>query len=107
MRLDDSIRGTPGRSAIVLVLLGLGSIAPGSIPARAAEPMAPRLPRDNLLVYRGEGQEPRPVKTIGDWARRRAEILEGMQAVMGRLPGAEKRCPLEMKVEEEVDCGRY
>ena len=30
-----------------------------------------------------------------------------MQAVMGRLPGREKRCPLDMKVEEEVDCGQY
>ena len=26
---------------------------------------------------------------------------------MGRCPGPEKRCPLDMKVEEEVDCGRY
>jgi hypothetical protein len=30
-----------------------------------------------------------------------------MQAVMGRLPGPEKRCPLDPKIEEEVDCGRY
>jgi hypothetical protein len=30
-----------------------------------------------------------------------------MQAVMGRLPGGEKRCPLDMRVEEEVDCGTY
>ena len=36
-----------------------------------------------------------------------AEILRGMQAVMGTLPGGEKRCPLDMKVEEEVDCGTY
>ena len=30
-----------------------------------------------------------------------------MQLVMGRLPGREKRCPLDVKVEEEVDCGSY
>jgi hypothetical protein len=30
-----------------------------------------------------------------------------MQAIMGKLPGPEKRCPLEMKVEEEVDCGGH
>jgi hypothetical protein len=107
MRMDDSVRGAPGRSAIILVLLGLGPVAPGSIPVRAEGPATPRLPRDNLLVYRGEGQEPRPVRTIEDWTRRRAEVLAGMQAVMGRLPGEEKRCRLEMKVEEEVDCGRY
>ena len=26
---------------------------------------------------------------------------------MGKLPGKEKRCPLDVKVEEEVDCGTY
>ena len=46
-----------------------------------------------------------PVRSVADWLKRRAEILAGMQAVMGRLPGREKRCPLDMKVEEEVDCG--
>ena len=30
-----------------------------------------------------------------------------MQAVMGRFPGPEKRCPLAMRVEEEVDCGSH
>ncbi|PYJ85204.1 MAG: alpha/beta hydrolase [Verrucomicrobia bacterium] len=30
-----------------------------------------------------------------------------MQEVMGPLPGKEKRCPLDVKVEEEVDCGDY
>src|SRR5947207_10177021 len=67
----------------------------------------PRLPRDNLLVYRGEKSEQVPVKTTADWQKRRQEILRGMQTVMGKLPGEEKRCPLEMKVEEEVDCGKY
>lgn len=67
----------------------------------------PRLPRDNLLVYRVENHQHVPVKTIDDWLRRRDDICRGMQAVMGNLPGKEKRCPLDMKVEEEVDCGNY
>ena len=71
----------------------------------AAEP--PRLPRDNLLVYRGAGGAMLPVKTIDDWNKRRAEIVRGMEAVMGKLPGPEKRCLLDLKVEEEVDCGNY
>jgi dienelactone hydrolase len=66
-----------------------------------------RLPRDYLLVYRGEDDRPRPVTTIDDWARRRAEIVHGMEYVMGRLPGPEKKCPLDLRTEEEVDCGRY
>ncbi len=67
----------------------------------------PRLPRDNLLVYRGEKNDLLPVRNTSDWLKRRAEIIAGMQSVMGRLPGREKRCPLDMKVEEEVDCGSY
>jgi hypothetical protein len=67
----------------------------------------PRLPRDNLLVYRGENNQHVPVKTIDDWLKRRDEIRRGMQAVMGKLPGKEKRGPLEVKVDEEVDCGSY
>jgi dienelactone hydrolase len=71
----------------------------------AADP--PRLPRDNLLVYRGDDGKPRDVKTVEDWKKRRAEIIRGMEAVMGKLPGKEKRCPLDVKVEEEKDCGKY
>jgi hypothetical protein len=47
------------------------------------------------------------VKTIADWQKRRAMVLAGMQQIMGPLPGAAKRCPLDVKVDEEVDCGSY
>ncbi len=67
----------------------------------------PRLPRDNLLVYRGSRNETLPVKSADDWLRRRAEILQGMQAIMGPLPGREKRCPLDVRAEVDVDCGSY
>lgn len=72
-----------------------------------AKPEVPRLPRDNLLLHTGPDGKPLPVKTTEDWLKRREEILRGMQAVMGTLPGREKRCPLAMKVEEEIDCGSY
>ena len=66
-----------------------------------------RLPRENLLVYRGDTGENLPVRTVEDWQKRRAVIVRGMATIMGRLPGDEKRCPFETKVEEEVDCGSY
>ena len=69
--------------------------------------VAERLPRDNLLVYRGDKGQMLPVRTVADWQKRRAEILRGMQAIMGKLPGNEKRCPLDVRLEEEVDCGSY
>jgi dienelactone hydrolase len=46
-------------------------------------------------------------KTPAEWESRRKVILEGMQAIMGKLPGNEKRVPLDVRVEEEVDCGTY
>ncbi|QEF98229.1 hypothetical protein Mal15_22780 [Stieleria maiorica] len=61
-----------------------------------------RLPRENLLLYRDDRGQPRPVKTPDDWAKRRREIVAGMQSVMGMLPGAEKRCPLDVRVIEQV-----
>ncbi|HUG68091.1 MAG TPA: alpha/beta hydrolase [Pirellulaceae bacterium] len=80
---------------------------PGAAASQPAGSLEPRLPRDNLLVYRGLDNDQRPVRTTDDWQRRRREILAAMQQVTGELPGAEKRCALEMQVEEEVDCGTY
>ncbi len=88
---------TPRTAAVAAsVLLCLGSVG------FATE----RLPRENLLVYRA-GATTAPVQSTADWAKRRAEILAGMQAVMGPLPGAEQRVPLDVKVEAETDCGTY
>lgn len=68
---------------------------------------ADRLPREELMVWRDDSGQVQPVRNVADWERRRQEIVRGMEAVMGRLPGEEKRCPLDWVVEEEVDCGAY
>jgi len=65
-----------------------------------------RLPRDNLLLYRDGGQR-QTAATVAEWEKRRAEIVRGMESVMGKLPGDSKRCPLDVKVVEEVDCGKF
>ena len=49
----------------------------------------------------------RPVETAADWRKRRAEILRGMQEVMGRFPGKDRRVPLDVKLVEEMDAGTY
>jgi len=67
----------------------------------------PRLPRDDLMLYRGDGGKPVAVKSAADWAKRRAEIVSGAEAVMGKLPGDKKRCALDVKVVEEVDRGKH
>lgn len=85
------------RRAVLLAL-----VCGVSVISFAGEPQ-PRLPRDKLLLYRGADGKPVAVKSIEDWAKRRAEVVRGMESVMGKLPGDAKRCPLDMKVEEEVD----
>ena len=67
----------------------------------------PRLKRGNQLVYRDKDASIKPVKTVADWRMRRANTLEAMQAVMGPLPGAKKRCDLDVEIVEEADCGSY
>jgi len=68
---------------------------------------AERLPRTNLLCYANADGSILPVKTTADWQKRRAQILDGMEKVMGPMPGKEMRVPLDAKTEEEVDCGDY
>src|ERR1051326_7898374 len=91
---------------IYVFALLLGFCGQGGGGATAADPPV-RLPGDNLLVCRGPDGQPTPVHTVQEWARRRAEVVRGMESVMGKLPGDEKRCPLDLKTEEEVDCGSY
>ncbi len=67
----------------------------------------PRLTRKNLLIYRDATGSIQPVRAKADWARRRANTLEAMQAVMGPLPDDSKRCDLDVRIEDETDCGSY
>ena len=73
------------------------------LPASAAD----RLDRNNLLTYRAPSGEIERARNVADWQKRRAEILAGMQEIMGPLPGAAKRVPLDVKIASETDCGTY
>ncbi len=55
-----------------------------------------------LLVYRDDQGKEHPVKTAADWGKRRGHILENMQAVMGPLPDASRKVPLDVHIIEEV-----
>lgn len=68
---------------------------------------APGLSWTNLLQFQNAKGAIRPVTNTNEWALRRESILRAMQRVMGPLPEAGKRVPLEVRVEEEVDCGDY
>lgn len=73
----------------------------------ASVPGAERLERDRLLTFRAPGGEVRAVESPADWQLRRAEIVRGMEEIMGPLPGPEKRGPLEVRVERETDAGAF
>jgi dienelactone hydrolase len=48
-----------------------------------------------------------PVKSKSDWQKRRAEIVRGFEQIAGPLPGRDKRCALDVHLEEKTDCGTY
>src|SRR5262245_23738168 len=83
----------------------LSSVAGLSTDSSPSDP--PRLPRDTLLVFHDDQGILRPVLTPSDWERRGAEIVRGMETVMGKLPGNAKRCALDLQIADEVDCGTY
>jgi dienelactone hydrolase len=60
-----------------------------------------------LLHYIDDKGETRPVKSAADWARRRGHILANMQTVMGELPDASRRVPLDVEVLEETRTEHY
>jgi dienelactone hydrolase len=94
--------------AEVAACLLLSLLVPWRSLAAADLPPAPlRLPRTNLLVFHDRTGAVVPVKSKADWQQRRAEILRGMTEVMGPLPGREKRCPLNVQIEQETNCGSY
>lgn len=64
------------------------------------------LSRTNLLAYRDGGQV-RTATQPRHWELRRKEAIAGMVSITGPLPGNEKRCALDVKVDEETDMGSY
>jgi dienelactone hydrolase len=48
-----------------------------------------------------------PLKSIEDWQHRRQAALDAWSEVAGPLPGNQRRCDLDVRVEAEVDCGTY
>jgi len=60
-----------------------------------------------LLVVRDSAGNERPVRTPADWAIRVQHLRANMQQVMGRLPDATRRVPLDVEIVSEVRTARY
>ncbi len=65
------------------------------------------LSRVNLLEYRAADGITKIASTPAEWQIRRADALAAFQKIAGPLPGPEKRCALDVKIDEETDCGTY
>jgi dienelactone hydrolase len=63
--------------------------------------------KEDVLFYLDAQGEKQPVQSPADWELRRAHILANMQLVMGPLPDAARRVPLDMHIEEEIDAPEY
>jgi len=74
----------------------------------AAEPDAPVYPRrEALLTLKLPDGSEKLIRTERDWRRRREQILANMEKVMGPFPGAEKRVPLDIRIEQEQRGAQY
>lgn len=65
------------------------------------------LSRTNLLEYRTPDGSRKTASSAAEWEGRKTEALKGFQQIAGALPGKEKRCDLDVKVDDETDCGSY
>ncbi len=66
-----------------------------------------RLDRYQLLQYHRADGSIEWATTREQWQCRRAEIVRGIQAVMGTLPVDKRRGALNVQVDEQVDAGSY
>ena len=77
------------------------SLLASVLPRLAAEPSGTNHSR--LLNYRDATGGERPVNTPADWAKRRRQIVDGMQQAMGPLPSRTALPPLDMRVRSQAD----
>jgi dienelactone hydrolase len=63
--------------------------------------------KNNLLTFCDPMGQEHPVTSAADWDQRRAEILKHMQEVMGRLPDASKKVPLDVRITEVAKTDHY
>ncbi|MCF7687391.1 MAG: hypothetical protein K9N01_03720 [Cephaloticoccus sp.] len=82
---------------------------PPSLPETNPGTAPIRLPRENLLLFHDASGITAQVQSTEDWSKRRAEIVRGMEQMMGKFPGPDsaKRVELDLQIEEEIDRGTY
>jgi hypothetical protein len=57
--------------------------------------------KKNLLILKDQNGTFREIKNERDWYRRRAQILDSIQLVMGPLPDVSHKVPPDVKIDAE------
>ena len=86
------------KERLVPVLLTIGVIALGSLPS-GAQQMDHRL----LDTFRDDAGKARPIVTVADWQKRRAQVIAGFEEAMGKLPSRGSLPDLDIKIKESVE----
>ncbi len=60
----------------------------------------------DLLVFENSHGKTKSIRSARQWQKQRQKILDGMQQVMGPLPDASKKVPLDLQIIEEVTIGK-
>ncbi|MDY0099707.1 MAG: alpha/beta fold hydrolase [Bacteroidales bacterium] len=58
--------------------------------------------RTDLLLYKNVFGKTKRVKSLRQWQRSRDQILDGMQQVMGPVPGSSKKVPLDLHIIKDT-----
>jgi acetyl esterase/lipase len=74
-------------------------------PAISDEPLPKYDSHHDVKTFHAPNGTKQPIQSVADWDVRRKHILAGMQAVMGPLPDAKQRVPLDVKVLDEARVG--
>ena len=61
--------------------------------------------KKDLLILKDSEGHIRKIGSESDWYKRRAQIIDSIQLVMGHLPDISKKVPADMKVTEEIKIG--
>src|SRR3954453_1569931 len=86
-----------------LLLLLVYPSRPRPAPAGEGDAAARTYPdHTRVMYYLDDAGQERPVRTADDWARRRRDVLAGMQAAMGPLPDRGHLPPLDVRVTGEA-----
>ena len=95
------------RQIIVLFSISLLFLAFSSPAPRKADGESKKSDKPGLLTLKDKNGVIKPVTTLKEWEQKRNQILDSMQAVMGKLPSRSGLPPLDITVTDSLKRDNY